>query len=68
MDGDEKKIKSQHAKTRTELCSFLLSPISDITEGKPLQLEVTGIEYMNDDPAMVDVLYAKVGVQDGSNK
>ncbi|TNN03468.1 hypothetical protein fugu_000497 [Takifugu bimaculatus] len=42
--------------------------IRDITEGKPLQLEVTGIEYMNDDPAMVDVLYAKVGVQDGSNK
>ncbi|CAB1343963.1 unnamed protein product [Coregonus sp. 'balchen'] len=31
-----------------------------ITEGKPLPLEVTGIEYMNDDPAMVDVLYAKV--------
>lgn len=71
MDGDEQKIKSQRAKTaqtRTELCSFLLSPIRDITEGKPLQLEVTGIEYMNDDPAMVDVLYAKVGVQDGSDK
>lgn len=47
---------------------FLLSPIRDITEGKPLQLEVMGIEYMNDDPAVVDVLYAKVGVKDGSKK
>uniref|UniRef100_A0A3Q3WKK5 K Homology domain-containing protein n=1 Tax=Mola mola TaxID=94237 RepID=A0A3Q3WKK5_MOLML len=42
--------------------------IRDLTEGKPLPLEVTGIEYMNDDPAMVDVLYAKVTVKDGSNK
>ncbi|XP_041671455.1 activating signal cointegrator 1 complex subunit 1 [Cheilinus undulatus] len=42
--------------------------IRDITEGKPLPLEVTGIEYMNDDPAMVDVLYAKVNVKDGSDK
>jgi len=42
--------------------------IRDITEGKPLVLEVTGIEYMNDDPAMVDVLYAKVKVKDRSDK
>ncbi|XP_042364445.1 activating signal cointegrator 1 complex subunit 1 [Plectropomus leopardus] len=42
--------------------------IRDITEGNPLQLEVTGIEYMNDDPAMVDVLYAKVNVKDQSDK
>ncbi|XP_018554770.1 activating signal cointegrator 1 complex subunit 1 [Lates calcarifer] len=42
--------------------------IRDITEGNPLPLEVTGIEYMNDDPAMVDVLYAKVSVKDGSDK
>lgn len=42
--------------------------IRDITEGKPLPLEVTGIEYMNDDPGMVDVLYAKVHVKDRSDK
>lgn len=42
--------------------------IRDITEGNPLPLEVTGIEYMNDDPAMVDVLYAKVNVKDSSDK
>ncbi|XP_028989472.1 activating signal cointegrator 1 complex subunit 1 [Betta splendens] len=42
--------------------------IRDITEGNPLPLEVSGIEYMNDDPAMVDVLYAKVNVKDRSDK
>ncbi|XP_030256513.1 activating signal cointegrator 1 complex subunit 1 [Sparus aurata] len=42
--------------------------IRDLTEGKPLPLEVKGIEYMNDDPAMVDVLYAKVNMKDGSDK
>lgn len=42
--------------------------IRDLTEGKPLPLKVTGIEYMNDDPAMVDVLYAKVDVKDNSDK
>uniref|UniRef100_A0A3Q3Q1U4 K Homology domain-containing protein n=1 Tax=Monopterus albus TaxID=43700 RepID=A0A3Q3Q1U4_MONAL len=42
--------------------------IRDITDGKPLPLEVSGIEYMNDDPAMVDVLYAKVRVKDRSDK
>lgn len=42
--------------------------IRDITEGKALPLEVTGIEYMNDDPAMVDVLYVKVSVKDGSDR
>lgn len=36
--------------------------------GGSLSLEVAGIEYMNDDPAMVDVLYAKVRAKDGSDK
>nr|XP_016847684.1 PREDICTED: activating signal cointegrator 1 complex subunit 1 isoform X1 [Anolis carolinensis]XP_016847685.1 PREDICTED: activating signal cointegrator 1 complex subunit 1 isoform X1 [Anolis carolinensis] len=40
--------------------------IDSITGGKPLTIEVTGIEYMNDDPAMIDVLYAKVHTKDGS--
>ncbi|MBN3302755.1 ASCC1 protein, partial [Amia calva] len=42
--------------------------IKDITGGKPLPLEVVGIEYMNDDPSMVDVLYAKVQPKDRSDK
>ncbi|KAJ1142893.1 hypothetical protein NDU88_009205 [Pleurodeles waltl] len=36
--------------------------------GNSLKLEVAGIEYMNDDPAMVDVLYAKVRLKDASEK
>ncbi|MGH0125304.1 UNVERIFIED_CONTAM: hypothetical protein FKN15_022185 [Acipenser sinensis] len=35
---------------------------------KPLSLEIVGIEYMNDDPAIVDMLYAKVHPEDGSDK
>lgn len=42
--------------------------IREITEGKPLPLEVKGVEYMNDDPGMVDVLYAKVNVKDESDR
>ncbi|KAK7919067.1 hypothetical protein WMY93_010351 [Mugilogobius chulae] len=42
--------------------------IREITGGKPLELQVKGVEYMNDDPGMVDVLYAKVNVKDGSDK
>lgn len=29
---------------------------------------MAGVEYMNDDPAMMDVLYAKVHMKDGSDK
>jgi len=31
-------------------------------------VELKGVEYMNDDPADVDVLYAKVLIKDGSNR
>ncbi|KAM6346815.1 activating signal cointegrator 1 complex subunit 1 isoform 3-T3 [Alca torda] len=39
-----------------------------IAGGKPLTVEVAGVEYMNDDPAMMDVLYAKVHMKDGSDR
>ncbi|XP_072312561.1 activating signal cointegrator 1 complex subunit 1 [Eucyclogobius newberryi] len=42
--------------------------IREITGGRPLRLEVKGVEYMNDDPGTVDVLYAKVDAKDGSDK
>uniref|UniRef100_A0AAV2LHF8 K Homology domain-containing protein n=1 Tax=Knipowitschia caucasica TaxID=637954 RepID=A0AAV2LHF8_KNICA len=42
--------------------------IRELTGGKPLELRVRGIEYMNDDPAAVDVLYAKVCEKHGSDK
>nr|XP_033798246.1 activating signal cointegrator 1 complex subunit 1 isoform X2 [Geotrypetes seraphini] len=53
-------------------CEVLLSCKEDFAEklmgGKTLQVEVSGIEYMNDDPGMVDVLYAKVQTKDGSER
>lgn len=55
-------------------CDVLLFNIRDflgfsqITGGQPLTVEVAGVEYMNDDPAMTDVLYAKVQMKDGSDR
>uniref|UniRef100_A0A8C8RIA8 Activating signal cointegrator 1 complex subunit 1 n=1 Tax=Pelusios castaneus TaxID=367368 RepID=A0A8C8RIA8_9SAUR len=53
-------------------CELLQKSKEDFTDktvgGKPLTVEVAGIEYMNDDPAMIDVLYAKVHMKDGSDK
>lgn len=55
-------------------CDVLLFNIRDflgfsqITGGQPLTVEVAGVEYMNDDPAMTDVLYAKVHMKDGSDR
>ncbi|KAK3576538.1 hypothetical protein CHS0354_018044 [Potamilus streckersoni] len=34
--------------------------VNPILKGEPLHCHVRGLEYMNDDPAEVDVLYAKV--------
>ncbi|XP_056386439.1 activating signal cointegrator 1 complex subunit 1 isoform X2 [Hyla sarda] len=42
--------------------------LDKIAAAKPMKVEVSGIEYMNDDPAMVDVLYAKVQMKDGSER
>ncbi|XP_078613187.1 activating signal cointegrator 1 complex subunit 1-like [Branchiostoma floridae x Branchiostoma japonicum] len=42
--------------------------IAPLLQGSPLQVDVRGVEYMNDDPAAVDVLYAQVHLQDGSDK
>ncbi|NWY05549.1 ASCC1 protein, partial [Nothoprocta ornata] len=42
--------------------------VDQITGGSPLVVEVAGVEYMNDDPTMTDVLYAKVHMKDGSDR
>lgn len=39
--------------------------INDISGGKPMEVEMVGVEYMNDDPGMVEVVYAKVHRRDG---
>ncbi|XP_069744165.1 activating signal cointegrator 1 complex subunit 1 [Narcine bancroftii] len=42
--------------------------IDKLTEGKPLLVRVKGVEYMNDDPSMVDVLYGKIEMKNGTDK
>ncbi|XP_042313395.1 activating signal cointegrator 1 complex subunit 1 isoform X2 [Sceloporus undulatus] len=62
-------LNEQEIKKAQELLQKCKEDFTDtITGGKPLTIEVAGIEYMNDDPAMIDVLYAKVYMKDGSNK
>ncbi|XP_050980609.1 activating signal cointegrator 1 complex subunit 1 isoform X3 [Labeo rohita] len=61
-------LNEQEVTRANELLQQCQDVIRDITEAKPLPVEVRGIEYMNDDPSMVDVLYAKVAVQDKSDK
>ena len=39
-----------------------------IVGGAPLRAQVKGLEYMNDDPNAVDVLYAKIELHDGSDR
>ncbi|XP_073723369.1 activating signal cointegrator 1 complex subunit 1 isoform X2 [Misgurnus anguillicaudatus] len=61
-------LNEQEVTRAIELLQQCQDTIRDITEGKALPVEVRGVEYMNDDPSMVDVLYAKVSAQDGSQK
>lgn len=35
-------------------------PLRPILRGTPLFVDIQGLEYMNDDPGAVDVLYAKI--------
>ena len=36
--------------------------------GEGLRIRMRGLEYMNDDPSEVDVLYAQIHMADGSDK
>lgn len=40
--------------------------IKDFLNGKKLTVRIKGLEYMNDDPSKVDVLYAKISEVEGS--
>ena len=42
--------------------------ISTCLQDTTVIVELKGVEYMNDDPADVDVLYAKVLIKDGSDR
>jgi len=39
-----------------------------VLKNEPMTVCVRGLEYMNDDPSAVDVLYAKVSLTDDSNR
>jgi len=39
-----------------------------VLKNEPMTVCVRGLEYMNDDPSSVDVLYAKVSLTDGSDR
>lgn len=61
-DNKERKLaidKLEH------VCGQIVKPL--LSHKKSLVIEMSGIEYMNDDPYEVDVLYAKVKLVDGSN-
>ncbi|XP_039562661.1 activating signal cointegrator 1 complex subunit 1 isoform X2 [Passer montanus] len=62
------EVSLTHIPGRGELCAGKPSGAFQITGGQPLTVEVAGVEYMNDDPAMTDVLYAKVHMKDGSDR
>lgn len=46
------------AKDLLELCKNTI--INELLKNKPLKVNIKGLEYMNDDPSNVDVLYAQV--------
>lgn len=52
------KQEIQQALDTLEDCKQSL--IEPILKGEPLTVRVQGLEYMNDDPSSVDVLYAKI--------
>ncbi|XP_062567420.1 activating signal cointegrator 1 complex subunit 1-like [Saccostrea cucullata] len=52
-----KREIEQALETLEECKSSLVEPI---LRGEPLTVRLQGLEYMNDDPASVDVLYAKI--------
>lgn len=47
--------------------SFICRPLLVNRDCKQLKLEMKGIEYMNDDPAEVDVLYGKIESKPDAN-
>lgn len=59
------KVEREAASRTLEECKR--DVIDPVLEHKPLKLRLAGIEYMNDDPAEVDVLYAKVHFSQGDN-
>lgn len=60
------KTEVMKAQELLEKCK--VEVIEPLLQGEPCKVDVKGLEYMNDDPSRVRVLYAKVEPQDNSNK
>ncbi|EFO16406.1 KH domain-containing protein [Loa loa] len=54
LDTDEEKSVSSSLET------VINTRVSEILNGKPLEVEIKGLEIMNDDPTRVNVLYALI--------
>ena len=54
LDNQDRVIATEYLQDCKEMI------IDPILQKKPLKAELTGLNYMNDDPSAVDVLYAKV--------
>ncbi|MCP9263901.1 Activating signal cointegrator 1 complex subunit 1 [Dirofilaria immitis] len=52
LDADEEKSVSNSLET------LIRTRVNEILDGKPLEVEIKGLEIMNDDPTRVHVLYA----------
>ncbi|XP_029464890.1 activating signal cointegrator 1 complex subunit 1 isoform X2 [Rhinatrema bivittatum] len=61
-------LSEQEVQRACEILQSCKEDFNKLLGGKALKVEVAGIEYMNDDPGMVDILYAKVQTKDGSER
>lgn len=62
-------LSDKEVKSAAELLSKCYEElVSNCLQDTAVVVELKGVEYMNDDPAEVDVLYAKVLIKDGSNR
>lgn len=62
VDNNERRLAGEKLE---EACNQIVRPL--LHDKKPCVIEMKGIEYMNDDPHEVDVLYARVNLINGNN-
>jgi activating signal cointegrator complex subunit 1 len=60
--SDELKEKA------TRLLNECKKQVYDLLNTRSLVVKLEGLEYMNDDPRAVDVLYIKVGTKNGEKQ
>lgn len=58
LDNQDRVIAAEYLQDCKELI------IDQVLQKKPLKAQLTGLDYMNDDPSAVDVLYTKVASEE----